>query len=120
MITLKEIKRYQDTNSVEATWVDGEVVVKCHSYDQVQMDMLAADLGADLAEYQWIIDEVQANMIPVPVPDPVPNPKIAELKSELAALDIKRIRPTAEGDTAYLITLNAQAVALRAELQALL
>ena len=68
MITLKEIKRYPDTNSVEATWVDGEVVVKCHSYDQVQMDMLAADLGTDLAEYQWIIDEVQANMLPVPAP----------------------------------------------------
>lgn len=96
MITLKEIKRYPDTNSVEATWVDrterpvdvpptytddGEliaeahtkielvdVVIKCHSYDQVQMDMLAADLGADLAEHQWIIDEVQANMLPVPEP----------------------------------------------------
>lgn len=52
--------------------------------------------------------------------DPAPNPCIAELKSELAALDIKRIRPTAEGDTAYLAILNAQAVALRAELQALL
>lgn len=52
--------------------------------------------------------------------DLVPNPRIAELKSELAALDIRRIRPTAAGDTAYLTTLNAQAVALRAELQALL
>ena len=52
--------------------------------------------------------------------DPVPNPRIAELKADLAALDIKRIRPTAEGDTAYLATLNAQAVALRAELEALL
>ena len=51
---------------------------------------------------------------------PTPNPRIAELKAELAALDIKRIRPTAEGDTAYLTTLNAQAVVLRAELQALL
>lgn len=51
---------------------------------------------------------------------PVPNPRISELKSELADLDIKRIRPTAEGDIAYLSTLNAQAVALRAELQALL
>lgn len=50
----------------------------------------------------------------------VENPRIAELKAELSVLDIKRIRPTAEGDTAYLITLNAQAVALRAELKALL
>lgn len=94
MITLKEIKRYPDTNSVEATWVDRvetpapfieghdvyvpptitEVVVKCHSYDQVQMDMLAADLGADLPEYQYIIDEVNANFIPVaPAPIIVPQ-----------------------------------------------
>lgn len=79
MATLKEIKRYPDTNSVEATWVDGEVVVKCHSYDQVQMDMLAADLGADLAEYQWIIDEVNANFI-----QPVVIPKTdAEIVTEL-------------------------------------
>lgn len=53
------------------------------------------------------------------IPEP-PNPRIAELKAELSALDIRRIRPTAEGDTAYLTTLNAQSVALRAELQALL
>jgi len=79
MIILKEIKRYPDTNSVEATWVDGEAVVKCHSYDQVQMDMLAADLGADLAEYQWVIDEVNANFIP-----PVIIPKTdAEIQLEL-------------------------------------
>jgi len=49
-----------------------------------------------------------------------PSPRIAEIKNELAALDIKRIRPVAEGDTAFLTTLNAQAVALRAELQGLL
>lgn len=53
------------------------------------------------------------------IPEPC-NPRIAELKCELAALDIKRIRPIAEGDTAYLITLNAQAAALRAELKILL
>jgi len=52
--------------------------------------------------------------------DPVPNPRIAEIKNELVALDIKRIRPVAEGDTAFLATLNAQALALRTELQGLL
>ena len=119
MITLKEIKRYPDTNSVEATWVDGEVVVKCHSYDQVQMDMLATDLGADLAEYQWIIDEVQANLIVRPDID-FTAVRMYEIKAELAAIDQRRIRPLAEGDTEYLATLNAQAVVLRAELQGLL
>jgi hypothetical protein len=46
--------------------------------------------------------------------------KLAEIKQELDALDIKRIRPVAEGDAAYLATLNDQALALRAELQGLL
>ncbi len=74
MITLKEIKRYADTNSVEATWVDGEVVVKCHSYDQVQMDMLAADLGDDLDANQHIIDEVLAHQVPhPPAVEPIPT-----------------------------------------------
>lgn len=50
---------------------------------------------------------------------PPPTPRIAELKSELAALDQRRIRPMAEGDTDYLATLNAQAVTLREELKGL-
>lgn len=48
-----------------------------------------------------------------------PNPRIAEIKAELIALDIKRIRPLAEGDADYLATLNAQAVVLRLELKAI-
>ena len=47
------------------------------------------------------------------------NPRIAEIKADISALDFKRIRPLAEGDTEYLTTINAQAVALRAELTAL-
>ena len=45
--------------------------------------------------------------------------RIAQLKSDLAALDFKKIRPLAEGDTVYLTTLNAQSATLRAELLAL-
>ena len=41
----------------------------------------------------------------------------AALQVQLDALDIKRIRPTAEGDTAYLATLNAQAISLRGQWQ---
>lgn len=51
--------------------------------------------------------------------DPVENPRIAEIKAELIALDIKRIRPLAEGDADYLATLNSQAIALRDELTVL-
>ena len=44
---------------------------------------------------------------------------IAQIKSELAAIDSKRIRPISEGDTAFLAILNAQAVTLRTELATL-
>lgn len=44
---------------------------------------------------------------------------IAQIKADLAALDARKIRPMAEGDTAYLATLNAQSAVLRAELAAL-
>ena len=45
--------------------------------------------------------------------------EVAQILGELAALDVKRIRPLAEGDTAYLATLNKQAVELRAKLKEL-
>ena len=51
--------------------------------------------------------------------DVIKSMRIAEIKVILAELDQRRIRPLAEGDTDYLATLNAQAVALRAELQTL-
>lgn len=41
----------------------------------------------------------------------------SRIKAEIAALDLRRIRPIAEGDTAYLTTLNAQITALRAQLK---
>lgn len=47
--------------------------------------------------------------------DPIPNPALAAIDAQLAALDIKRIRPTAEGDAVYLATLNKQAATLRAQ-----
>ncbi len=41
---------------------------------------------------------------------------ISGIEAALAALDLKRIRPLAEGDSAYLAGLNEQALALRAKL----
>lgn len=78
MIKLKSVIHYPDTNSVEATWVDEispangdtpavEVQVRCHSYADVQMDMLEADLGADLPDHAALIATVRA-AIPVPTP----------------------------------------------------
>jgi len=39
------------------------------------------------------------------------------IKQQIEALDTKRIRPLAEGDTAYLATLNTKIAALRATLK---
>lgn len=46
--------------------------------------------------------------------------RIAEIKQELDDLDIRRIRPMAENDPAYLTQLTAKIVVLRNELRALL
>ena len=51
--------------------------------------------------------------------DLIPNPRITQIKTELALLDSKKIRPMSEGDTAYLATLNTQTAILRAELAGL-
>lgn len=41
----------------------------------------------------------------------------APIKAQIAALDLKRIRPLAEGDTVYLAKLNEQIKALRAQMK---
>lgn len=50
------------------------------------------------------------------VPPPSKDALNAPIKALLAALDVKRVRSVAEGDTVYLTKLNEQAVALRAKL----
>ena len=78
MNTLKQVIHYPDTNSVEATWVDGhDVVIKCHSYADVQMQMFRDDVvefGGDIAEYEDLIAQVESNIKPVE-PEPIPVPQ---------------------------------------------
>ena len=50
-------------------------------------------------------------------PPAIPVDRKAELISQIAALDLKRIRPLAEGDTIYLGRLTMQIQALRDELK---
>lgn len=50
-----------------------EIVVKCQAYANSQMDMLAADLGADAPQYQALMDEVAATYVP---PPPTPRPEV--------------------------------------------
>ena len=48
---------------------------------------------------------------------PAPVPTQQEIKAQISALDIKRIRPLAEGDTVFLAKLNDQIKILRAQLK---
>lgn len=75
-----------------------------------------ADGNRDYEDYKsWL----SGGNTPEPA-DPIPNPRVDQIKQELAALDVKRIRPLAEGDADYLATLNAQTLTLRNELKELL
>ena len=78
MNTLKQVIHYPDTNSVEATWVDENgVVIQCHSYADVQMQMFredVAELGGDIADYEELIALVESNIKPVE-PEPIPVPQ---------------------------------------------
>lgn len=63
--------------AVEAHTKLGEVietVLKCQAYSNAQMDMLRADLGADAAQYEDLIAEVEATYVP-PAPEPVYVPQ---------------------------------------------
>ena len=60
-----------DTGKTETKTREIETVIKCHAYDGTQMDMLRADaleLGASLEEYESLIAEVEANIVPPPPP----------------------------------------------------
>ena len=89
MIKLSKLIKYENANALEATWVeveeveqitttdedgnevvtDKEIPIKCHAYDGSQIDMLRADaieLGTPLDEYEALIAEVEANIVPPP------------------------------------------------------
>ena len=64
---LKQVIRYENAPALEATWVDeNDVVIKCQAYSHhpEQMAMLRADLGADTAQYESLIAEVEATYVP--------------------------------------------------------
>ena len=83
---LKQVIRYTNTDAIEATWVDeNDVVIKCQAYsnDPEQMAMLRADLGADAAQYEPLIAEVEATYVP-PEPPPL-DEQIAVFDAALVA-----------------------------------
>lgn len=69
-MTLKQLIKYDNAPALEATWVDeNDVVVKCRAYGNAQMQELRADLGADAAEHEALIAEIEATYVP---PEPAP------------------------------------------------
>lgn len=73
----KQLIKYDNAPALEATWVDeDDVVIKCQAYSHhpEQMAMLRADLGADAAQYESLIAEVEATYVP-PAPEPVYVPQ---------------------------------------------
>lgn len=84
---LKYVTRFPDTNSVEAAWIDADgVTVKCHSYADVQMDMLEADLGVDAAAHASLISTVRANIKPLPPTKPYVPAIVSMRQARLALL----------------------------------
>lgn len=74
---LKQVIRYENAPAIEATWLDESgVVIKCQAYSNhpEQIAMLRADLGADAAQYESLIAEVEATYVP-PAPEPIPVPQ---------------------------------------------
>jgi len=63
--------------------------------------------------------QIKEHLNPKPSSEQIKANRIAELQQLLRELDIKRVRPLAEGDTEYLKALNAQAIELRQELRTL-
>ena len=83
---LKQVIRYTNAPAIEATWVDeNDVVIKCQAYSNhpEQMAMLRADLGADAAQYEGMIAEVEATYVP-PAPPSIEE-RIAVFDAALVA-----------------------------------
>ncbi len=71
---LKKLIKYDNANALEATWVDESgVVIRCHAYADSQMDMLRADLGANAADYELLISEVESAYSPIQQVPQVPQ-----------------------------------------------
>ena len=68
-----------------------EVQARCHSYADVQMDMLEADLGADAKDYADLIALVRAGIKPYIPPPPVIPSVITMRQARLALLQAGKL-----------------------------
>lgn len=67
--------RYENAPVLEATWTDDAgIVTRCHAYDATQMGELRADLGAEAAQYEALIQQCIADYTPpAQAPQTVPQ-----------------------------------------------
>ena len=107
-MSLAKVIHYPETNSVEATWVDAEGnPVRCHSYADVQMDMLREDLGDDAATYADLIALVEANIKP-PIP-PTQEEINAGINAQISGLEQATLMPRATRE--FMLTFFATTAA---------
>ena len=69
IMTTDEDGKEVDSGEFEDVDETKEAQIKCHAYDASQIDMLRADaqeLGTPLIEYEALIVEVEANIVPPP------------------------------------------------------
>ena len=105
---LDKVIHYPDTNSVEAIWVDENgVQTKCHSYADVQMNDLRADLGDDAINYVDLITVVEANIKP---PTPLTPEEInTGIAAQIADLERATLMPRATRE--FMLTFFAATAA---------
>lgn len=105
---LKQVIHFPDTNSVEVTWVDNNGnQVRCHSYADVQMNDLRADLGDDAINYVDMITVVEANIKP---PTPLTPEEInTGIAAQIADLERATLMPRATRE--FMLTFFAATAA---------
>jgi len=74
------------------------------------------DANTDYQDYLRWVDK-GGKITPYVAPPLTLEQRNATILAQIHALDLKRIRPLAEGDTSYLTTLNDQIIVLRAMLK---
>lgn len=92
---LKQVIHCPDTNSVEATWTDADdQIIRCHSYADVQMQMFRDDMaiyGGNVADYEDLIAQVEAAIVPAPPPEPIIPTSCTPAQGLIALFALKSI-----------------------------
>lgn len=101
MITIKELKKYDNANCIEVTWIEtlGEVetVVHCESYSGhpehiAMLRAKASEFGTELGEYEEMIAECESKFVGASdeeIQAEITANLVQEAKNYLASTDYK-------------------------------